>query len=139
MVQVPGRGAGGRPHLLLEWEGGTLADMVADAAVAIMLQVGHQWQQEGLGRPWKRSVTRLGAIAAVPRCCRRIDPGSEGAARVVSHMVPVLPAEMHTGCRRPCGVVCEAGFGRELIGLRLEVVCFCRRGTQFHSGPERGE
>ena len=38
VVQVPGRGAGGRPHLLLEWEGGTLGDMVADAAVAIILQ-----------------------------------------------------------------------------------------------------
>ena len=38
VVQVPARGAGGRPHLLLEWEGGTLGDMVADAAVAIILQ-----------------------------------------------------------------------------------------------------
>ncbi len=38
MVQVPARGPGGRPHLLLEWEGGTLGDMVADAAVAIVLQ-----------------------------------------------------------------------------------------------------
>ncbi len=38
MVQVPARGAGGRPHLLFEWEGCTLADMVADAAVAVVLQ-----------------------------------------------------------------------------------------------------
>ena len=38
MVQVPARGPGGRPHLLLEWEGGTLGDMIADAAVAIVLQ-----------------------------------------------------------------------------------------------------
>ena len=42
VVQVPARGAGGRPHLLLEWEGGTLGDMVADAAVAIVLQARYR-------------------------------------------------------------------------------------------------
>ena len=70
MVQVPGRGAGGRPHLLLEWEGGTLADMVADAAIAIMLQVGHQWQQgvgaamEEVGDPARSHCRRVKVLQA---------------------------------------------------------------------------
>ena len=45
--EAAGSGAGGAgaapprgPHVVLEWQGGSEADMVADAVVAIILQVG---------------------------------------------------------------------------------------------------
>ena len=37
--RVPAAAAGGPSHLLLEWEGGAVGDMIADATVALILQV----------------------------------------------------------------------------------------------------
>ena len=39
VTQVPATAAGAPPHLLVEWEGGAVGDMLADATVALILQV----------------------------------------------------------------------------------------------------
>lgn len=39
VTRVPGAAAGAPAHLLLEWEGGAVGDMLADATVALILQV----------------------------------------------------------------------------------------------------
>lgn len=37
------------PHVVLEWQGGSEADMIADAVVAIILQVGRDHPQHASG------------------------------------------------------------------------------------------
>lgn len=39
VTHVPGTEAGSAPYLLLEWEGGAVGDLLADATVALILQV----------------------------------------------------------------------------------------------------
>ncbi len=76
-MQVPARGPGGRPHLLLEWEGGTLGDMVADAAVAIVLQVRCRRRLPSRRKPCKH-ILPLRSIADVGGHNQLHDWGSAG-------------------------------------------------------------